>query len=38
MADKTKSKGRFVRTYHESQNRPTYVLKEILETPAARPK
>jgi glycosyltransferase involved in cell wall biosynthesis len=27
-----------VRTYHESQNRPTYVIKEILETPATRPK
>ena len=27
-----------VRTYHESQDRPTYVVKEILETPAARPK
>lgn len=27
-----------VRTYHESQNRPTYVIKEILEsTPAACP-
>ena len=23
-----------VRTYHESQNRPTYVIKEILESPA----
>ena len=22
-----------VRTYHESQNRPTYVIKEILEPP-----
>ena len=22
-----------VRTYHESQNRPTYVVKEVLETP-----
>ena len=22
-----------VRTYHESQNRPTYVIKEILESP-----
>lgn len=22
-----------VRTYHESQNRPTYVIKEVLETP-----
>jgi len=27
-----------VRTYHESQNRPTYVIKEILETPAPGPK
>jgi glycosyltransferase involved in cell wall biosynthesis len=27
-----------VRTYHESQNRPTYVIKEILETPAKHPK
>lgn len=25
-----------VRTYHESQNRPTYVIKEILETPAEK--
>jgi len=25
-----------VRTYHESQNRPTYVIKEILESPAGR--
>jgi len=25
-----------VRTYHESQNRPTYVIKEILETSSAR--
>ena len=25
-----------VRTYHESQNRPTYVIKEILETPAKK--
>ena len=24
-----------VRTYHESQNRPTYVIKEILEAPEA---
>jgi glycosyltransferase involved in cell wall biosynthesis len=24
-----------VRTYHESQNRPTYVIKEILESPEA---
>jgi glycosyltransferase involved in cell wall biosynthesis len=24
-----------VRTYHESQNRPTYVIKEILEAPPA---
>ncbi len=24
-----------VRTYHESQNRPTYVIKEILESPDA---
>ena len=22
-----------VRTYHESQNRPTYVIREILESP-----
>jgi hypothetical protein len=22
-----------VRTYHESQNRPTYVIKDILESP-----
>jgi hypothetical protein len=22
-----------VRTYHESQNRPTYVIKEVLEAP-----
>jgi glycosyltransferase involved in cell wall biosynthesis len=27
-----------VRTYHESQNRATYVVKEILETPATPPK
>jgi glycosyltransferase involved in cell wall biosynthesis len=25
-----------VRTYHESQNRPTYVIKEILEAPAEK--
>jgi len=25
-----------VRTYHESQNRPTYVIKEILESPGGR--
>ncbi len=25
-----------VRTYHESQNRPTYVIKEILEAPSTR--
>lgn len=25
-----------VRTYHESQNRPTYVIKEILETPGEK--
>ena len=25
-----------VRTYHESQNRPTYVIKEILESPAKK--
>jgi glycosyltransferase involved in cell wall biosynthesis len=25
-----------VRTYHESQNRPTYVIKEILESPTGR--
>ena len=25
-----------VRTYHESQNRPTYVIKEILESPAQK--
>jgi hypothetical protein len=25
-----------VRTYHESQNRPTYVIKEILEAPATK--
>jgi glycosyltransferase involved in cell wall biosynthesis len=25
-----------VRTYHESQNRPTYVIKEILESPRER--
>jgi glycosyltransferase involved in cell wall biosynthesis len=25
-----------VRTYHESQNRPTYVIKEILESPAEK--
>jgi glycosyltransferase involved in cell wall biosynthesis len=25
-----------VRTYHESQNRPTYVIREILETPGAQ--
>jgi glycosyltransferase involved in cell wall biosynthesis len=25
-----------VRTYHESQNRPTYVVKEILESPGDR--
>jgi glycosyltransferase involved in cell wall biosynthesis len=25
-----------VRTYHESQNRPTYVIKEILESPATK--
>jgi glycosyltransferase involved in cell wall biosynthesis len=25
-----------VRTYHESQNRPTYVIKEILESPGDR--
>lgn len=25
-----------VRTYHESQNRPTYVVREILETPAEK--
>jgi glycosyltransferase involved in cell wall biosynthesis len=25
-----------VRTYHESQNRPIYVIKEILESPAAK--
>jgi glycosyltransferase involved in cell wall biosynthesis len=25
-----------VRTYHESQNRPTYVIKEILESPVSR--
>ncbi|MEJ2701744.1 MAG: glycosyltransferase family 2 protein [Sedimentisphaerales bacterium] len=25
-----------VRTYHESQNRPTYVIKETLETPAEK--
>ncbi len=24
-----------VRTYHESQNRPTYVIKEVLEAPIA---
>ena len=24
-----------VRTYHESQNRPTYVIREILESPSA---
>jgi len=24
-----------VRTYHESQNRPTYVIKEIIESPAS---
>jgi glycosyltransferase involved in cell wall biosynthesis len=25
-----------VRTYHESQNRPTYVIKDILESPAKK--
>jgi len=25
-----------VRTYHESQDRPTYVIKEILESPAEK--
>ncbi len=25
-----------VRTYHESQNRPTYVIKEILESPSEK--
>jgi len=25
-----------VRTYHESQSRPTYVIKEILEAPAGK--
>ena len=25
-----------VRTYHESQNRPTYVIREVLETPDRR--
>ena len=23
-----------VRTYHESQNRPTYVIREVLDSPA----
>ena len=27
-----------VRTYHESQNRPTYVIKEILESPSGSSK
>ena len=27
-----------VRTYHESQNRPTYVIKEILESTSGRSK
>ena len=25
-----------VRTYHESQNRPTYVIKDIIESPAKK--
>ena len=25
------------RTYHESQNKPTYAIREILEAPAAEP-
>ena len=26
------------RTYHESQNKPTYVIREIRETPNAGPR